>query len=111
MLSQPGRQLWFLLRLKIDTVVDTLDRLAVRPSRRFDLMCGVKLDHLIARLRIAESARRAHDLGAGEWTTSFLHRIPMRQNKVPRLLLAFGIAHHAADYAESVLRAHVGRDG
>jgi hypothetical protein len=53
-LSQPRRELRFLLRSQIHAVVDALDRLPVGSLRRFDLVRGVKLHHLIAHLRIAE---------------------------------------------------------
>src|ERR1039458_10546982 len=64
-LSQPRRELRFLLQLQIDTVVDAFDRLPVGSFRRFDLVRGVKVHDLIAHVRIAERTGRSHNLGAG----------------------------------------------
>src|SRR5580700_7174634 len=106
-LSQPRRQLRLLSRLQVDAVVDALDRLAIGPLRRFNLVRGEKLDDLVAHVCIAERTGRAHDPPAGKWTSNFLHRIPVRQHKIPCQFLAIWIAHYAADHTQRVLRTHV----
>jgi hypothetical protein len=86
-------------------------RLPICSFHCFDLVCCVEFFDLIAQLSVAEQIRRVHDLGAGKRTTSFLHRIPMSEHKLPRQLLAGGIVHHSVDQVYSILRAKFRRDG
>ena len=110
MLSQPRRQLRFLLRLQIDAVVNALNGLFVSTLRRSDFVSGEKLRHLVARCRVTENAGRSYDLRTGKRTTSFFHFTPMLANEIPCQLLACRIPHHAGDNAQRILRSDVGRN-
>ena len=93
-MSQPRRELRFLLRLQINAVVDALDRLAVGPFRCFDLVRGEKVNDLIAHVRITEGVGCTHDFSAGKNPAGFLHRIPVCQDKIPGQSFSIRIAHH-----------------
>ena len=67
-LSQPRRQLRFLLRLQVDAVVDAFNGLFVSAFRRRDLVSGKELRHLIARSRHRRTRWSLPPLG--RWQTA-----------------------------------------
>src|ERR1700728_1775888 len=78
LMSQPGRELRFLLRLQINAVVDSFDRLPVGSFSRLDSVCLKKFHDFIAHMHIAERIGGAHDFSAGKDASGFLHGVPVR---------------------------------
>src|SRR5579863_9618122 len=102
-LSQPRCQLRLLLRLKVYTIVDTLDRLFVGALSSGYLVSVEEIGYLVAQSGIAETACGSDHFVAGKRTTHFLQFRPMLANEIPRQSLPCRIRQDVGDKLKSVL--------
>src|SRR5579872_2812060 len=109
-LSQPRRQLRFLLRFQVQTVVDALDRLFVGTFTGRYLVRVEEIRYLIAQSRIAEAAGSSDYFVAGKRAAHFLQFRPVLPNEIPSQSLSGRICQHVRHKLKRILRTYIRRN-